>query len=156
MRSDHLESLWPHGNAEIGNLTVASAAYIARYIMKKQTGDKAHEHYKRVDTDTGEVWWLEPEFNVMSRRPGIGKDWLTIFNRDVYPHDRVIHQGKPMKVPRYYDQLMKEIAPLEIAYLKDLREQDALRFAPDNTPERLKAKEAIAKSRLQFYKRTLE
>jgi len=37
------------GHCEIGALTFESAAYVARYIMKKVNGDLAAEHYKRTD-----------------------------------------------------------------------------------------------------------
>lgn len=66
-RSPRLESLWSLGNSEIGDLTFDSAAYIARYIMKKITGDLAHRHYERVDATTGEIYYITPEFNLMSR-----------------------------------------------------------------------------------------
>ena len=38
-RSAFLESLWPYGYSSVGELTFESAAYTARYIMKKQFGD---------------------------------------------------------------------------------------------------------------------
>lgn len=44
-RSSDLESLWPYGFSSIGDVTFESAAYVARYIMKKVGGDAADEHY---------------------------------------------------------------------------------------------------------------
>jgi hypothetical protein len=44
-RSAILESLWPYGYSSVGNVTFESAAYVARYIMKKVGGDAADEHY---------------------------------------------------------------------------------------------------------------
>jgi len=58
-RSSRLERLWPHGNAEIGQLTFESAAYIARYIMKKINGKLADEHYKRTDAQ-GQIYYITP------------------------------------------------------------------------------------------------
>ena len=40
-RSKILESLWPHGYSSVGNFYFKSAAYVARYVMKKITGDPA-------------------------------------------------------------------------------------------------------------------
>jgi len=37
-RSQELEKLWPYGYSTIGDVTFESAAYVARYIMQKQTG----------------------------------------------------------------------------------------------------------------------
>ena len=54
-RSPTLEKLWSLGNSEIGSVTFESAAYVARYIMKKQNGKKAQRHYTVYDPDTGEI-----------------------------------------------------------------------------------------------------
>ncbi|AXH74125.1 MAG: replication initiator protein [Microviridae sp.] len=44
-RSAELEELWPFGFSSIGSVTFESAAYVARYIMKKITGEAAEKHY---------------------------------------------------------------------------------------------------------------
>lgn len=44
-RSKKLEKLWPLGHSSVGTVTFESAAYVARYIMKKVTGDAAEDHY---------------------------------------------------------------------------------------------------------------
>ena len=40
-----LEKLWPYGFSSVGNVDFQSAAYVARYIMKKITGAAADSHY---------------------------------------------------------------------------------------------------------------
>lgn len=55
-RSPVLEELWTHGFSEIGTVTFDSAAYVARYIMKKVNGKDAKDHYTSVDLGTGEVF----------------------------------------------------------------------------------------------------
>ena len=72
--SARLDRLWGHGYASTAEMTFESAAYIARYCLQKVTGEAAKEHYKRQD-ENGE-YMLEPEFNQMSTRPGIGADWF--------------------------------------------------------------------------------
>lgn len=153
-RSPLLEKLWPHGNSEIGNLTFESAAYIARYIMKKITGKQADTHYERIDPETGERYWLPPEFNVMSKRPAIGKGWFEQYKTDVYPHDHVVMGGMKFKPPRYYDNLLK----LVDAYaLDEIQQARAAGFNhADNTPARLAVREDCAKAKLAFKKRKLE
>lgn len=153
-RSSRLARLWPHGDADIGELTFESAAYIARYIMKKITGTKAAEHYKRVDRE-GREYWLVPEFNVMSRRPGLAKEWFLQHMNSVYPHDHVISRGHPAKPPRYYDKLLEALAPYEYELMKKAREE-APRNEDDNTPARLEARETVALAKLQQSKRSLE
>lgn len=92
--SDQLNELWPHGFASIGAVTWESAAYVARYALKKINGPGAEEHYQ------GRV----PEYLTMSRRPGIGAGWLEKWSSDVYPSDIVIVRGTKTKPPRYYDE----------------------------------------------------
>ena len=70
--SEILSELWGKGLTSVGGVTFQSAAYVARYIMKKVTGDAAEDHYTRIDPETGEVFERVPEFTNMSRRPGIG------------------------------------------------------------------------------------
>lgn len=153
-RSSRLKRLWPHGDADIGELTFESAAYIARYILKKITGAKAHDHYKRIDRE-GREYWLEPEFNVMSRRPGIAKEWFMRNMGDVFPHDHVISRGRPAKPPRYYDKLLEALAPYEHAILKEKRET-AERNPENETPARLHAREIVTLAKLTTLKRSLE
>lgn len=65
-RSDQLSGLWSKGHASFGRVTFESAAYVARYVLKKVTGAGAPAHYgDRV-----------PEFVRMSRRPGIGQGFF--------------------------------------------------------------------------------
>lgn len=153
-RSKTLARLWPHGGADIGDLTFESAAYIARYIMKKITGTKAEDHYRRVN-ERGEEYWLEPEFNVMSRRPGLAKEWFMKNKDDVFPHDHVISRGSPAKPPRYYDKLLEQLAPYEYIIMKEARE-NAPRNAEDQLPHRLEAREIVTLAKLQQRKRSLE
>lgn len=153
-RSSRMKRLWPHGDADIGELTFESAAYIARYIMKKITGTKAADHYRREDKE-GREYWLEPEFNVMSRRPGLAKEWFMKHQSDVYPSDSVIVRGHPAKPPRYYDKLLEALAPYEHAIMKKAREQ-APRREEDQHPARLEAREIVTLAKLNQTKRSLE
>lgn len=154
-RSPTLEEIWTHGYSSVGDLNKESAAYMARYIMKKINGELAREHYTRINAETGEVTYLKPEFTRMSLRPGLGGHWYQQWHADVYPHDRVIIDGKKQKPPRYYDQLLKRTNRKEHDLIKDDRQTEATLKAEDNTPQRLEAKEKIAKAKLSFYKREL-
>lgn len=155
-RSQSLERLWPFGFSSVGDLTFESAAYVARYVMKKITGDAADTHYQMVDTDTGEIFWRVPEYNRMSLKPGIGADWFDKYRADVYPHDEVIANGVACKPPRYYDKMLKRIDPLMYDDIKCYREIDNLNRLSDNTPERLEIRERLALQRLSQLKRSLK
>lgn len=153
-RSETLEALWKFGQSEIGSVTFESAAYVARYIMKKMTGELAKEYYEKVLLDTGEVVSLVPEYTTMSRRPGIGKPWLDKFMTDVYPSDGVVVNGMEVKPPRYYDlqhELVNEGQALEIA-----RARRRSRRLEDETPERLAVREQVVKAKLARLERSIE
>ncbi len=127
VRSDHpvwrshiLESLWPFGQSEIGSVTFESAAYVARYVVKKVTGEKADDYYSVV-TELGEVVPIQPEYSTMSRRPGIGKAWYDEFKSEVYPSDGVVIRGKLMKPPRFYDGQYELEDPRSMAAVKARR-----------------------------------
>lgn len=111
--SPTLESIWKFGNSQVGNLTWESAAYVARYTLKKMYGDaksKAAHYGKRKE-----------EYVVMSRRPGIGYDWFERYFSQTYPRDMVLSRGYPSKPPRYYDKLLERRDPAMLAAVKSLR-----------------------------------
>lgn len=163
-RSELLERLWPFGMSSVGELTRESAEYVARYVVKKVTGDKADEHYKVVDPETGEVSWREPEFTRMSlkaTRPGgpggIGAAWFERYGgTDVVPHDRVVHAGRVGTVPRYYDSLLGRVDPARLEDMKMAREARARERWKDNTPERLVVREQVTAARFRSFRRKLK
>ena len=67
--STELSSLWPHGFSVVGSVTFESAAYVARYVMKKVTGERSLDHYGG----------LKPEYTTMSRRPELVRDGSGVF-----------------------------------------------------------------------------
>lgn len=145
-RSPMLEKLWPMGFATVGDVTFESAAYVARYITKKITGDLAEDHYKG----------REPEYTTMSRRPGIGKNWYETFKTDVYPCDNVVIRGKIMSPPRYYDKQLEAADPVMYEKIKLDRKAQALENAADNTARRLAVKETCKIAQFKQLKRGME
>lgn len=63
-----LSPLWKNGNMYLGDVTYSSCRYVASYVNKKQLGKKGKQFYE--DNK------LVPEFTLMSRRPGIGSDFV--------------------------------------------------------------------------------
>lgn len=154
--SDALSELWPFGFSTIGDVTFESAAYCARYIMKKVNGQFAEEHYQWFDEDTGEIGLLKPEYTTMSRRPGIGRFWIDHFIDDVYPRDFVVINGKKCKPPRYYDGVAKLSRPFEFDDVLEARLIKAADNYDNNTQERLDVRYAVCKSKITLLKRTIE
>lgn len=150
--SPQLTSLWPHGLATFGTVTFESAAYVARYVTKKITGDMAQLHYCRIHPVTGNICNVKPEFSVMSRRPGIGGGWYKKFKSDVYPSDFIVHNGHKLRPPRFYD---KQLTEKELHIYKLRRKAASLIFKPHTTSERLKARAAVRDARMKTVKRGL-
>jgi hypothetical protein len=157
-RSQALEQIWTAGISEIGELTYASAIYMARYIQKRITGEMAKEHYKRTLTDGTRVT-IPPEYNRMSTRPAIGKSWYTKWKKDVYNNKRgtVIHGARKQKPPRYYDKLYQDEEPEAYDELVRAR-QEALKsptYRADNTTARRKTREEVHKAYTKLKSRDL-
>lgn len=153
--SETLDKIWGKGFASIGQVNFQTAAYIARYIMKKITGQQAETHYKKLNLKTGEITIQKPEFNKMSLKPGIGKNWLEKYKTDVYPHGTTIIKGKEIKAPKYYDKIFKKLAPLEYEQMQWKRRQVAQKNWYDNTDARLAVRETVTNARIQTLKRKL-
>lgn len=149
-----LDQLWPHGMSWIGDVSFESAAYVARYCMKKITGKAATDHYEAVDSLSGEIIQLEPEFNSMSLKPGIGRQWYEQYGKETALHDNVVIEGREIPVPRYYDRILKKIDPVHYDMIAFHR-SERVDFA-DNTAARLAVKEAVVKARLFLKKRGLQ
>ncbi len=145
-------SIWKKGYCIIGNVSFDSAAYVARYILKKVTGKKSDEHY--VNKETGEL--RQQEYTTMSRRPGLGNAWIKKHMSDVYPNDTVIIKGRPLRPPKYYDNIFDVEVPEMLKHIKEERKKFALAHDYDNTRERLASKEICLKAKLQLLKRSVE
>lgn len=143
--SETLTRIWSQGICTIGGLTFQSAAYVARYILKKHTGHTADDYYQ------GTL----PEFTLMSRMPGIGRDWIEKYYKDVYPHDFVIvGAGFKCKPHKYYDAFMeKEHNDI----ITDVYQQRILmiRRMPKLSEERLYDKKKVKLLQIEKLKRSI-
>lgn len=154
-QSETLASIWGLGYCSVGSVTFDSAAYVARYIMKKRLGSDNDHHYLRFDPDTGEVFYLTPEYNTMSRRPGIAADWIHKYSPEVYPDDFVVFKGKKFPPPKYYDKQFELIDPASFYTILCDREESAEDTAWNRTEERLEVREKVCIAKTQHLERTL-
>jgi len=144
------------GFCTIGELNFKTAAYTARYIMKKINGKQADEHYRYDDPVTGEQHIIIPEYTTMSRRPGVANKWYENYKTDVYPSDEVIIKGIPMQPPKYYDSILEKENPFLYDDIKHDRLTNAEKYSADNTPERLHVKHKVKQAQANLLNRTLE
>lgn len=143
--SQILEEVWGMGFCVIGSVSFESAAYVARYCVKKVTGSAAAGHYGA----------RAPEYATMSRRPGIGGDWYAEFSGDVYPSDFVVRDGLPMRPPKAYDRYLERDDPELMRRVRAARVREALQHVENNTPERLRVREEVKLAQVSRLKRGL-
>lgn len=158
--SETVTKTWNKGLHSIGELTFESAAYTARYMMKKITGDKSEKHYEKIDIETGEIRKLKPEFNTMSRggrekTGGIGQAWLAKYMSDVYPTGKVHNRGTRSNAPRYYDKQYEKHDPFGYEILQMTKHLEGRQHIADQTPARLKVREEVTKATVQLLRRKI-
>lgn len=153
--SQLLEELWGLGFCTVGALSYQTAAYVARYTLKKVSGPLKRERYRRIDVETGEEYFVRPEYATMSRRPGIGADWYEKFKGDVFPDDEVVHQGKRHGVPSFYRKRLEAADPVLALSLKAARLAAFAKRSAECSPERLRVREKVASAGLGVLQREL-
>lgn len=162
-RSATLESLWKLGYSTTGSVTFESAAYVARYVAKKITGERKEtikenglKHYEKVDEETGLITPVLEEYTNMSRKPGLGRGFYEQYkNTDIIPHDTITLRGKVLKVPKYYTTILEQEDEHKYLTLKGNRKKEAKKREHDNTPERLQQKETVKNAQYKMLKRQL-
>ncbi|QXP08397.1 MAG: replication initiator protein [Arizlama microvirus] len=141
--SDFLNNIWGKGYCVIGDVNFDSAAYVARYITKKITGNQAAEHYNG----------RAPEYITMSRRPGIAHDFFEKYKADIVNHDSIVLRGGlTLRPPKYYDKQYEITNPKEMEEIRKHRRQSIKEIPYD----RLAVKETVQRHKSKLLKRTLE
>lgn len=136
--SKTLEKLWKKGFCPFGAITFESAAYVARYTLKK-VGDYNEDFYSD----------HKKEFILMSRRPAIGRLWLDLYSSDLYPSDFYTTRGKKVRPPKYYDRLFRMRCPDEYDNILQRRKEVIVKNELENTDDRLLVKEQVKLSQLK-------
>lgn len=155
--SRELETLWSRdgesmGFCTIGEVTVDSAVYCAKYALKKlniteHSSPEAKEEWCRryeVFDEDGVCYTRKQEFALMSRRPGIGAGYLEKYRSEMVAHDNVIIDGREVPLARFYDVKLQGEYPGAMSENKRLRKRAAVLNREDNTQERLRVKERLA------------
>lgn len=86
------EDIWSHGFVTLSEVSWNTCGYVARYCLKKLSGDAAVAYGNRV-----------PEFSLSSRRPGIGGLYLEQ-HPEVFDFSKIYVPGCPdgVSLPSYF------------------------------------------------------
>lgn len=88
-----LQSEWPHGHVHVGNVNQASIMYCLGYLVCAKGVQVLHNR-------------VAP-FSLMSRRPGLGANYLTAAMQEWHKADRrnySVVDGEKRHLPRYYKE----------------------------------------------------
>lgn len=132
--SEELNRLWGYGLTSVGELTFESAAYCARYVLKKKTGLAKAAMHSVLDEETGELVPVIQPYSVVSNgggrnstfKGGLGRVWLLQHNSDIYNNDKdfLVLRGKKLRPPKYFDQVFDTIDPEKMKRVKEKRKEN--------------------------------
>lgn len=107
-KSHEIENYWKKGMIDLAEVEWSSAAYVARYCMKKISNNVDKSDYCKI----GKI----PEFVRMSRNPGIGMKYYHDHKYEIYDHDGIIMRTIKgnvgnVKPPKAWDKKLQEEDP---------------------------------------------
>ncbi|WGL31322.1 replication initiator protein [Dipodfec virus UOA04_Rod_907] len=154
-----IEEIWGMGRITLMPLNYETAAYVARYIVKKQKGPGSKELY--------ELSGQHPEYTTMSRMPGIASEYYNEKKGELYETQKIWLQTqkkiRKVKLPRYFDKRFEIDEPEEMKRIKKQRKElnemrtNTILSRTDKTREEyLKVQEENLKARTKNLIRTLE
>ncbi|QGH73233.1 MAG: replication associated protein [Microviridae sp. ctKAt32] len=149
-----LSSIWKKGISIVGAVTFESAAYVARYVVKKFMGSEEDKDRHYLNEETGEI--LPSEYVTMSRRPGIGKGYYDKWKSDMFPSDQKVVRGKVMVPPRYYFNEFEVDNPEGSAIVRAKRLKNRVKMVDgidDNCLSRLVVREGVLKRKISNFTR---
>lgn len=119
--SPSLSSCWSdtagdsRGHVLVAQVTWETCAYVARYALKKQGNDRSD--YEQLG--------IVPEYPMMSRRPGIGRQYLDD-HPDLWYYNYInLPGGRKVPPPRYYKRILRDNDDLSY---KDLSYRNMLAY----------------------------
>lgn len=153
-----ISKCWPYGIHSVGEVNLETAAYTARYVMKKRKGIYASWYQEHK---------LEPEFVLMSRKPGIGLNYFNANKDDIYKTDEIFYLSKnqvlSVKPCSYFDKKYDIEDPNRLAKLKEARvnravlhRDNVLKYNEFKTEDDYLAhEEALKKEQVKFLRKVL-
>lgn len=149
-----LDRLWGMGSTKIGEVNFETAAYVARYCLKKVDGAKRDSGHYVVYDMNGELYDRLPEFAVMSTRGGgIAASYYEKYGSEVRAHDNLVVAAKVVPSIRFYDKFFETLDPDEYKRVKRLRHPvhkiGRVNYLHEKSEKRMLAKFRLAESLLK-------
>ena len=150
--SEFLSRCWENkGFVVVADVTWETCAYTARYILKKQTGSDAQVY---------DVYNLQPEFTLMSRKPGIAREFFEKNKLDYLRYGETDIStptgGRKIRSTKYFDKFLDVEYPLERELIKEtqkaqmaLVKREKLKKTSLSYLEMLEVSEDIKKNRIK-------
>lgn len=114
--------IWDNGFVTVGNFTPETAAYVAGYVLKKQSTKVKNWYY----TQQGKI----PEYTGQSRYPAIGSSYYEKHKDEIYQTDEIYIPGAvgvmKLRPTSYYDQKFGIENPEKMEKIKTKREEIAI------------------------------
>lgn len=114
--------IWENGFVTVGNFTPETAAYVAGYVLKKQSTKVKNWYY----TQQGKI----PEYTGQSRYPAIGSSYYEKHKDEIYQTDEIYIPGAlgvmKLRPTSYYDQKFGIENPERMEEIKAKREEIAI------------------------------
>lgn len=111
--SEKMRNIWKHGNVIISEVSYETCSYVARYVLKKAN-----------DGNLSDYLHLVPEFSLMSRRPGIGSEYLKD-HPDCLDLDSINvatpRGAKKVEIPKFFLRQTELTDPERFAKIKEAR-----------------------------------
>lgn len=114
--SETVKKLWSNPKTKesygfhiITDVTFDTCAYTARYVAKKLMGERS---------DVYELYSYPREFSLVSRRPGLARDYYDNNKHEIYKYQEIFLDRKKVKPPRYYDKLFDIQYPEKMSEIK--------------------------------------
>lgn len=129
-----VSEIWGKGNVLLAEFNMATACYTAGYVVKKNREKK------------------DDSFRIMSRRPGLGVEWLAKHWPDVLRTKSIVVEGKELPCPPSYIRKAQEVAekiegPSIVSVLEPVKQARLDRFMKMDIEKRIdKHREARAKA----------
>lgn len=148
--SEILTNIWQNGHCTVSPFSPCAAGYIARYNTKSLDDS----FYRVVDETTGELLFAPKEYLKASTHPGLGALFFDKYQDEIVNSDSVILDANEIKLPRYYDKLLRRRAPDTLEALKTERVYSSYGKRSENLPERLEVREQVKIASIQSLRRS--